>query len=170
MGLSSKAVAASKICLKGKNEIVFNATKNCPILKSYLSSLPQNLVSKLPPSPNIFTESKVASYYDNNAVSIELNFQLLETYPEKILSILKCLNPSKAAGIDHLSRKFLKDGTDVLAKPISQLCNPSIKLNSFPRSCKIAKVKPLFKNDQSSKLPPYFTPVPVIKFFWKDCS
>ena len=84
MGLSSKAVAASNICLKGKNEIVFNAMKNCPILISYLSSLALNLVSKLPPSPNIFTESKVASYYDNNAVSIELKFRLLEMYPEKI--------------------------------------------------------------------------------------
>ena len=65
--------------------------------------------------------------------------------PEKILSILKGINPSKAAGIDNLSAKFLKDGVHVLARPISQLCNLSIKLNSFPRSCKIAKVKPLFK-------------------------
>ena len=58
---------------------------------------------------------------------------------------MKGLNPSKAAGIVDLSRKFLKDDTDILARPISQLCNLSIKLNSFPRSCKIAKVEPLFK-------------------------
>ena len=58
---------------------------------------------------------------------------------------MKGLNPSKAAGIDNLSGKFLKDGADILARPISQLCNLSIKLNLFPRSCKIAKVKPLFK-------------------------
>ena len=45
------------------------------------SSLAQNLVSKLPPSPNILTESKVASSYDNNAVSKDLNVQLLETSP-----------------------------------------------------------------------------------------
>ena len=31
MGLSSKAVIASNICLKDKNKIVFNATKNCSI-------------------------------------------------------------------------------------------------------------------------------------------
>ena len=114
-------------------------------IKNYFSSLAQNLVSKLPLSPNIFTESKIASYYDNNAVSKDLNFQLLEKSPQKILNILKGLNPSKAAGIDNLSGKFLKDGAHVLERPISQLCNLSIKLNSFPRSCKIAKVKPLFK-------------------------
>ena len=115
--------------------------KTAPFLKTIF----QVLVSKLPLSPNVFTESKIASYYDNNAVSKNLNFQLSETSPEKILKILKGLNPSKAAGTDNLSRKFLKDGVHVLARPISQLCNLSIKLNSFPRSCKIAKVKPLFK-------------------------
>ena len=145
MGLPSKVVTASNIYLKDKNEIVFNATKNHSIFKKYFSSLSQNLVSKLPLSPNIFNESKIASYYDNNAVSKYLNFQLLEMSPEKILSVLKGLNPSKAAGIDNLSGKFLKDGAHVLARLISQLCNSSIKFNSFPSSCKIAKVKPLLK-------------------------
>ena len=65
--------------------------------------------------------------------------------PEKILSILKGINPSKAAGIDNLSAKFLKDGVHVLARPISQLCNLSLKCSSFPKNCKIAKAKPLFK-------------------------
>ena len=78
-------------------------------------------------------------------MSKDLICQLSETSPEKILSILKGLNPSKAAGIDNLSGKFLKDGTHVLAWPMSQLCNLSIQLNSFQRSCKIAKVKPVVK-------------------------
>ena len=135
MGLPSKAVTASNIYLKNKKQIVFNEIKNCTIFKNYFSSLAQNLVSKLPLSPNIFTESKIASYYNNNVVSKDLNFQLLEVSPGKISSILKGLNPSKAAGIDNLSGKFLKDGTHVLVQPISQLCSLSIKLNSFPRNC-----------------------------------
>ena len=139
--------------------------KTAPSLKKYFSSLAQNLVSKLPLSPNILTESKIATYYNNNAVSEDLNLQLLETSPEKISSILKDLNASKATGIDNLSGKLLRDGAHVLARPVSQLCNLSIKLNLFPRSCKIAKVKPLFKKGlrRTSKLPPYFTPPPVIK-------
>ena len=84
MGLPSKAVTVSNICFKNKNQIVFNDIKNCSIFKNYFSSLAQNLVSKLPLSPNIFTESKIASYYNNNVVSKDLNFQLLETSPEKI--------------------------------------------------------------------------------------
>ena len=68
MSLPSKAVTASNIYLKDKNETVFNATENCSIFKNYFSSLAHNLVSKLPLLPNIFTEiSKIASYYNNNA-------------------------------------------------------------------------------------------------------
>ena len=109
------ACLKDNICLKDKNRIVFNATKNCYIFKNFFSSLAQNLVSKLPILHNTFTESEIASYYDNKAVPKDLNFQLLKTSPEKILSILKGLDPSKAAGIDHLLGTFLKDGAHVLA-------------------------------------------------------
>ena len=74
---------------------------------------------------------------------------------------MKGLNPSTVAGIDYLSGKFLKDGADVLAPPIYQLCNISIKLNSFPRSCKIAKVKPLF--EEGSKTDPLnYRPISLV--------
>ena len=61
----------------------------------------------------------------------------LKHFLKKILNTLKSLDTSKGAGIDNLSRKFPKDGSDILARPISQLCDLSIELNSFPRSCKI---------------------------------
>ena len=110
----------------------------------------QNLVSKLPLSPNAFTESKVTCYYDNTKLK-DVSFEFSEIFPRKI-NILKDLNPSKAADIDNLSGKILKDGADILARPISQLCNLSIKLNLFSRSCKRAKVKPLFKKAQKLTL------------------
>ena len=50
-------------------------------------NLAQNLVSKLPPSPNVFTESKVAFYYDDIKF-MDLNFELSEISPKKILNIL----------------------------------------------------------------------------------
>ena len=62
-----------------------------------------------------------------------------------IEKILRISNARKAAGIDDLSGRLLKDGSQFLSKPISELCNLSIKLGSFPDSCKIAKLKPLFK-------------------------
>ena len=73
---------------------------------------------------------------------------------KNVLNIFKGLNTSKAAGIDNLSDKFLKDGTNILARPIYQLCNLSITLNLFSRSCKIAKVKPLIKKRLDLKTDP----------------
>ena len=89
MGLPSKVVTASNICLKDKNEIVFNTTKNFSIFKNDFSNLLHNLVSKPPLLLNIFTESKIATFYDNNVVSKDLNFQLSKRdISKKILSRL----------------------------------------------------------------------------------
>ena len=49
-----------------------------------------------------------------------------------IEKIFRSTNVCKAAGIDDLSGCFLKDGSQVLSKPISELCNLSIKLGGFP--------------------------------------
>ena len=70
---------------------------------------------------------------------------------------MKNVEVTKAAGIDQISGKYLKDGARVLAKPISELWNPSMTLGRFPDAWKIAKVKPVFKKgsgiDQSNYRP-----------------
>ena len=57
-----------------------------------------------------------------------------------VLQLLKDMNVDKAAGIDNLSGKFLKDGANILAKQ----CNLSIKYSVFPKDCQIAKLKHLY--------------------------
>ena len=54
------------------------------------------------------------------------------------------LKSSKAAGTDKLSGKFLKDGADILAKPVSPFCNLSISWGVFPSACKVVKLKPIY--------------------------
>ena len=59
---------------------------------------------------------------------------------------------------------FLKDGSKVLATPIAQTCNLSIKLSAVSDECKIAKLKPLHekrkKTDPKSYRP--ISSLPVI--------
>ena len=43
------------------------------------------------------------------------------------------MKSSKAAAIDNLSSRFLKDGADILTMPITQICNMSIKLSLSER-------------------------------------
>ena len=67
-----------------------------------------------------------------------------------VLQLVKDMNIDKAAGIDNLSGKFLKDGAIILAKPISKLCNLSKKYSLFPTGCQIPKLKPLFKKGSTT--------------------
>ena len=76
------------------------------------------------------------------------------------------MNIDKAAGIDDLSEKFLKDGANILAKPISELCNLSIKFSLFPTDCQIAKLKPLFKKG-STTLPKNYRPISLLPLISK---
>ena len=76
------------------------------------------------------------------------------------------MNIDKAAGIDNLSGKFLKDAANILAKPISEICNLSIKYSIFPTDCQIAKLKPLFKKG-STKLPKNYRPISLLPLISK---
>ena len=71
------------------------------------------------------------------------------------LKLFQDLYENKAAGLDNLFGKFLKDGATVLAKPISQICHLSIKHSLFSSGCKIAKLKPLFKKGSKTDLKNY---------------
>ena len=47
--------------------------------------------------------------------------------------------------MDQIPAKFLRDSAEVLALPMENIINLSIKLSTFPEKCKIAKLKPIFK-------------------------
>ena len=100
-------------------------------------------MAKLPKSPNRYTIKSVSDYYEKLPLSEK--FKLDSITKGYLFNVLKNVEVTKAARLDQISGKFLKDGARVLAKPISELCNLSMDLGSFPHACKIAKVKPLFK-------------------------
>ena len=79
----------------------------------------------------------------------KLNFQAVQS--NAISNLLKACNTNKAAGIDDVSDRFLKDGTDVLAIPITQICNLSMKLSHFSKDKKGTKTDP--KNFRPISLP-----------------
>ena len=60
-----------------------------------------------------------------------------------------------------LSGRFLKDGSKVLATPITQICNLSIKLSTVPDECKIAKLKPLYKKGRKTD-PKNYRPISLL--------
>ena len=55
------------------------------------------------------------------------------------------LDTSKAAGIGQIPAKFLRYGPEVMALPLRNKINFSIKLSTFPEERRTAKLKPIFK-------------------------
>ena len=90
----------------------------------------------------------------------KLNFQTVQ--PNIISNLLKSCNVNKAAGIENISGRFLKDGADVLDIPITRICNLSIRLSQFPKDCKVVN----FKTDPKNFRPISLLPI-VSKIFEK---
>ena len=92
---------------------------------------------------------KLTSVIDEIAPCKNLNittkFQLKPTTEDIVLKPLKNIDISKAAGVDNLPGRFLKDGAVILAKPVTEICNFSIKSKIFPDPCKLVKLKSIFK-------------------------
>ena len=94
------------------------------------------------------------------------SFSFRPTKHADILKLLEDVKISKSAGIDNLAGKFLKEGASVLASPITDLCNLSISLSSFPDGCKIAKLKPLYKKEAKTK-PKNYRPISLLPLISK---
>jgi hypothetical protein len=86
--------------------------------------------------------------------------------PEDVSKILNNTKNSKAPGLDNITGIFLKDGADVLCKPIIQLCNLSIYLSTFPSDCKVAKLKPLYKKGSKTD-PKNYRPISLLPLLSK---
>ena len=58
-----------------------------------------------------------------------------------VLQLLKDVNIDKAAAIDNISGKSLKDGANILAKPISELCILSVEYSLFSNRLPDCQIK-----------------------------
>ena len=113
-------------------------------LKTFFSNVANEILSKFPLTSIIFSNVITRSFYSKCPL-LTNDFHFKTINENCIYEALKAINTFKAAGIDNLSGKFLKDGAKILSLLISQIWNLSIKSTVFPTKCKIAKLKPLFK-------------------------
>ena len=99
---------------------------------TFFTNIASKLSSKLKICPNLFGVSTTAfkTYYDQNV--IENKFEIKEVIEEEILIELEKLKIDKSCGLDNLPSRFLKDGSTLLAKPITFITNLSISCNTFP--------------------------------------
>ena len=124
IGLPSKTSSCEVNALKINDKVEHDFNSALEGFRNYYSILSENLV-KMPPKPtNKYSINSIIKYYEHMILGDY--FHLASVSENSILTILKATQVSKAAGIDNLSGRFLKDGAKVLSKPISDLCNLSI--------------------------------------------
>ena len=95
---------------------------NAGIVKDFYSNLASNIVKQLPTATSKYGMNYVRDYYNN----IELPdgpFGFSHVHESQIMNIPEKFDTNKAAGIDGLSGIFLKDGAQILSKPITDLIN-----------------------------------------------
>ena len=105
----------------------------------FFCTLAVNFLANLPPSSLRFGLHSVWQYYEKSLKYPNCKFTFNFVSKETVLKLLQDLDENKAAGLDDLSGKFLKNRVTVLGKPVSQIFNLSIKYSIFPFDCEIAK-------------------------------
>ena len=145
-----KTLISNFNAFESNNALTFDKKTIANIFKDFFSHLAESLLIKLSNAPNKYNIESVFQYYSK--FIIEKPFHLSIISQEKVSKIIQNLDISKAAVIDNLSGKFLKDEAEILAKPLSEICNLSITSRAFPNACKVAKLKPIFKKGKKTHL------------------
>ena len=66
--------------------------------------------------------------------------------PLEVTKIIKGLKPKLSSGIDDINNKLLKEISEYIVVPLSQIINNSLTNGIFPLKMKTAKVVPLYKS------------------------
>ena len=159
MGMSNKTVISNFNAVEENDTLTYDTSSISKIFKNLFSNLAKSLLIKLLNSPDKYNLQSVIRYYSSFTISDD--FCLSNTSEEKVLKIMKNIENSKAAGVDKLSCWFLKDGPNILAKPISALCNLSISQGVFPNACKVAKLKSFLKKGKKTD-PSNYRPISLL--------
>ena len=141
--MPNKTVIFNFNAIEENDTLTYDTRSRSKIFKNFFSNLAKSLLIKLPSPPDKYNLQSVIRYYSSFMISDD--FWLSNTSEEKVLKIMTNIEISKAAEVDKLSGRFLKDGANILAKSISTLCNLSISQGVFRNACKVAKLKPILK-------------------------
>jgi len=101
-------------------------------------------------------------YLNNNIVSF--NFKVVTT--DLLLKHLRTLKTTKGAGPDEIPPRIIKDCADEIVLPLCYLINLSLRTHTFPSAEKVARVTPVFKSGEKSKMDNY-RPISALNVFSK---
>ena len=123
---------------KGKN--VCDPIKIAELLNKYFASIGNNIDKKIPKSLKHFKEFMTK-------IKVNKTFFLKACTPQEIFDIILALDIKKSLGPNSIPMYVLKVANSFFPDKLSDIINLSFLTGTFPDLCKLAKVIPLFKND-----------------------
>ena len=114
LGLPNKVSIGTINALKDDKVVKYDPKSISTFFQTFFANMAKTLLQKLPPPPNKYGIDSIKFFYKD--LNITTKFQLKPTTEDIVLKLFKNIGISKAAGIDNLSGRFLKDGAVILAK------------------------------------------------------
>lgn len=93
-------------------------------------------------------------------------FEIVPTSVSEVVKVIKGLNNTKSTGWDDIPLDIIKENIYLLALPLVDIFNLSIKSGVFPEKFKISKICPLFKKGEQSD-PKNYRPIALLPTFSK---
>ena len=119
---------------------------------------------------NAFFISQAAVNDDNkqlpDMIPTEYSFNVVQITCQDVRDVLQNLNVSRSCGPDLISPRLLREGADILDKPLSTVFNRSIDKCYFPSQWKDGNVIPIHKKDEKS-LPSNYRPTTPLSLVGK---
>ena len=85
---------------------------------------------------------------------------------DEIINIVSSLKSSNSEGVDGIKVNVIKASIDLLASPLSQMCNTSFSTGIVPDKFKIIKILSIFKSEVSTNFTNY-RPISILPCFSK---
>lgn len=162
----------SKMVWKVINQVIGRKYKND--FKMPRSDGPQELADAfnrqfidVPTSLN--TQSSFCSSGDSNPRSIRYNersFFLFEITADEVIRTAKAMENKGSFGYDEIPMTVIKRSIEIVAKPVAHIMYIAFRDGIFPRSLKVAVVKPLFKKGNTDDVGNY-RPISLLTSFSK---
>ena len=90
-----------------------------------------------------------------NDINCESTMFVAPANEQEVLNIVSRFINKSSEDVNGLSMKVIKYIAHVIVKPLTYICNLSLKTGVFPNDLKTAKVLPMFKSDDKSEVSNY---------------
>ena len=143
--LKKRSKSSNIVSLKESGSETVHRNDIPDAMNSYFCSVGKDLADKISPVPNPL----LSGDFEMNKTKAKFQFRTIEV--QEIRDAFAKVKTAKSFGIDNISSYFLKLALPFIENSLAFVFNTSIETSIFPDSWKLARVTPIFKNEDRAE-------------------